>query len=35
MNDDCSEARWRLAAIAASDPVSQFPLGKLQSEGRL
>ena len=35
MNADCLEARRRLAAIAASDPVAQFPLGKLQAEGRL
>jgi riboflavin kinase / FMN adenylyltransferase len=35
MNADCSEARRRLSAIAQSDPVAQFPLGRLQAEGKL
>ena len=35
MNADCNEARLRLDAIAASDPVAQFPLGKLQAQGLL
>jgi riboflavin kinase/FMN adenylyltransferase len=35
MNGDCAEARLRLASIAASDPVAQFPIGKLQAEGLL
>lgn len=35
MDADCKEARLRLDAIAASNPVAQFPLGKLQSQGLL
>jgi riboflavin kinase/FMN adenylyltransferase len=35
MNADCIETRRRLDAVALSDPVAQFPLGKLQAEGKL
>jgi riboflavin kinase / FMN adenylyltransferase len=33
MKIDCGIAKRRLAEIAAADPVSRFPLGKLQAEG--
>jgi riboflavin kinase/FMN adenylyltransferase len=35
MNADCVEIGRRLDEIARDDPVSAFPLGKLQAEGRL
>jgi riboflavin kinase/FMN adenylyltransferase len=35
MNDDCAEALKRLAAVKAQDPVTGFPLGRLQAEGRI
>jgi riboflavin kinase / FMN adenylyltransferase len=35
MNADCIEIGRRLEEIARDDPVSAFPLGKLQAEGRL
>jgi riboflavin kinase / FMN adenylyltransferase len=35
MNADCAEALAKLEAVKAENPVAQFPLGKLQSEGLL
>jgi riboflavin kinase/FMN adenylyltransferase len=35
MNDDCAEALRRLEAVAAHDPVAEFPLGRLQAGGAI
>ena len=35
MKADCDQAVKRLAAVKSDDPVAQFPLGKLQGEGKI
>jgi riboflavin kinase/FMN adenylyltransferase len=35
MRADCAAAMARLAGVKADDPVTAFPLGRLQAEGRI
>ncbi|MGE0214040.1 MAG: bifunctional riboflavin kinase/FAD synthetase [Parvibaculaceae bacterium] len=35
MREDCAAARQRYAALQQNDPLTEFPLGRLQAEGRL
>ena len=35
MNVDCADALARLDAVKADDPLAAFPLGRLQSEGKI